>query len=571
MSAKNIVGVLEEIGTLLEIKGENPFKSRAYFNAARVLSGIEDLPGVVAQGKLRQIKGIGEAIAAKVTEYLSTGKIEYYEELKEEVPGSLLELTAVPNLGPKKIKTLFEELHVTNVGELEYACRENRLVNLTGFGEKTQERILKGIEFIKKHKGEHLFGDVYPDAMAIRDRLQKLVPGGLVEVCGSIRRRKEVVKDMDILAAGDDREAISLAFTTLPGIEEIYLTGETKTSCRLISGVDADLRVVGVAEYPSALMYFTGSKEHNVRLRGIAKRKGLKLNEYGLFDGDRPLAVGCEEDLYRELGLAYIPPELREDMGEVEAAGSGGLPVLVGESDIRGVFHVHTTFSDGSESLERMADAAKKLGFAYIGISDHSKSAYYAGGLKRDDIERQWELIDGLNEKLDDFRIFKGIESDILPDGSLDYDEDVLKRFDFVIASIHSGFNLKGDEQLARVIRAMDNPYMTMLGHPTGRLLLSREGYDMDMKTVIDEAAKRNVIIELNASPYRFDIDWRHLPYAKLRGVTIAINPDAHNGAGIAEVFYGVGIARKGWQEAKDILNTRTTDEVEQVFQRRRR
>jgi len=571
MSTRNIIGILEEIGTLLEIKGENPFKSRAYFNAARVLSGIEDLPGVVAQGKLRQIKGIGEAIAAKVTEYLSTGRIEYYEELKREVPGSLLELTAVPNLGPKKIKTLFEELHVTNVGELEYACRENRLVNLTGFGEKTQEKILKGIEFIKKHKGEHLFGDVYPDAMAIRDRLQKLVPGGLVEVCGSIRRRKEVVKDMDILAAGDDREAISLAFTTLPGIEEIYLTGETKTSCRLISGVDADLRVVSVAEYPSALMYFTGSKEHNVRLRGIAKRKGLKLNEYGLFDGDRPLAVGCEEDLYRELGLAYIPPELREDMGEIEAAGSGGLPVLVGESDIRGVFHVHTTFSDGSESLERMADAAKKLGFAYIGISDHSKSAYYAGGLKRDDIERQWELIDGLNDKLDGFRIFKGIESDILPDGSLDYDEDVLKRFDFVIASIHSGFNLKGDEQLARVIRAMDNPYMTMLGHPTGRLLLSREGYDMDMKTVIDEAAKRNVIIELNASPYRFDIDWRHLPYAKLRGVTISINPDAHNGAGIAEVFYGVGIARKGWQETKDILNTRTTEEVEQVFQRRRR
>jgi len=571
MSARNIVGVLEEIGTLLEIKGENPFKSRAYFNAARALAGIEDLKGVVAQGKLRQIKGIGEAIAAKVTEYLSTGEIDYYEELKREIPGSLLELTAVPNLGPKKIKALFEDLHITNVGELEYACRENRLVNLAGFGEKTQEKILKGIEFIKKHKGEHLFGDVYPDAMAIRDRLQRLVPGGLVEVCGSIRRRKEVVKDMDILAAGDDREAISLAFTTLPGIEEIYLTGETKTSCRLISGVDADLRVVSVAEYPSALMYFTGSKEHNVRLRGIAKRKGLKLNEYGLFDGDRPLAVGSEEDVYRELGLAYIPPELREDMGEIEAAGSGGLPGLVGESDIRGVFHVHTTFSDGSESLERMVDAARKLGFACIGISDHSKSAYYAGGLKRDDLERQWELIDGLNERLDGFRIFKGIESDILPDGSLDYDEDILRRFDFVIASIHSSFKLKGDDQVARVIRAMDNPYMTMLGHPTGRLLLSREGYDIDMKTVIDEAANRNGIIELNASPYRFDIDWRHLPYAKLRGVMISINPDAHSGAGLAEVFYGVGIARKGWQEPKDVLNTRTTDEVEQIFQRRRR
>jgi DNA polymerase (family 10) len=571
MPGRNIVAILDEIGTLLEIKGENPFKSRAYFNAARALAGLEKLDEVVSEGKLRDIKGIGEAIAAKITEYHKTGKMNYYEELKQEVPGSLLELTGVPNLGPKKIKALFEELHITNVGELEYACRENRLVNLTGFGEKTQEKILKGIEFIKKHKGEHLFGDVYPDSAVLSDKLKELVPGGLVEVCGSIRRRKEVVKDMDILAAGDDREAISLAFTALPGIEEIYLTGETKTSCRLISGVDVDLRVVNTAEYPCALLYFTGSKEHNVRLRGIAKRKGLKLNEYGLFDGDRPYAVGSEEDVYRELGLAYIPPELREDMGEIEAARSGGLPELVGESDIRGVFHIHTSFSDGSESLERMVGAARKLGFAYIGISDHSKSAYYAGGLKKDDLERQWDLIDGLNERLDGFRIFKGIESDILPDGSLDYDEDILGRFDFVIASIHSNFKLKGDDQIARVVRAMENPHMTMLGHPTGRLLLSREGYDIDMKTVIDEAAKRHVILELNASPYRFDIDWRHLPYAKMRGVMISINPDAHNSAGIAEVFYGVGIARKGWQEKKDILNTRTTDEVEQVFQRRRR
>ncbi|MDD3845325.1 MAG: DNA polymerase/3'-5' exonuclease PolX [Syntrophorhabdaceae bacterium] len=572
MPAGNIVTILEKIGMLLEIKGENPFKSRAYLNAAQTVSkNVEDLDRIVSEGRLREIKGIGEAIAARITEYMVTGKIDYYEELKSEVPESLLELTGVPNLGPKKIKVLFEELHITNVGQLEYACRENRLVNLPGFGEKTQEKILKGVEFIKRHKGEHLFGDVYPDAAAIRDRLRGLVSSGLVEVCGSIRRRKEVVKDMDILAAGDDREAISLAFTTLPGIEEIYLAGETKTSCRLISGVDADLRVVSFAEYPCALLYFTGSKEHNVHLRGIAKKRGLKLNEYGLFDGDRPIAVSSEKDVYQALGLAYIPPEMREDMGEIEAAQSGMLPELVEESDVRGVFHIHTDFSDGSDSVENMVEAARKLGFCYLGISDHSKSAYYAGGLKKDDLFRQWEHIDGLNEKWEDIHIFKGIESDILPDGSLDYDDDILRHFDFVIASIHSNFNLKGDEQITRVITAMDNPWMTMLGHPTGRLLLSREGYGIDMKTVIDEAAKRHVIIELNASPYRFDIDWRHLPYARSKGVMISINPDAHSTAGLSEVFYGVGIARKGWQEKKDILNTRTREEVEKVFQNRRR
>ncbi len=571
MPARSIIDILEEIGTLLEIKGENPFKSRAYFNAARTLSGVENLDEIIAGERLREIKGIGEAIAAKVTEHARTGKVTYFEQLKQEMPESLLELTGIPNLGPKKIKVLFDALHITNAGELEYACRENRLVNLPGFGTKTQEKILKGIEFIKKHKGEHLFGDIYPDAVAISEKLKSLVPGGLVEVCGSIRRKKEVVKDMDILAAGSDRDAISLAFTTLSGIEEIYLTGDTKTSCRLISGVDADLRVVSVEEYPFALLYFTGSKEHNVRLRGIAKKKGLKLNEYGLFNGDRPLPVTSEEGVYRALGLSYIPPEIREDMGEIEAAEAGNLPELVQMSDIKGAFHIHTEFSDGSDTLEKMVMAARQLGFSYIGISDHSKSAYYAGGLKKDDLHRQWEVIDGLNEQWKDLHIFKGIESDILPDGSLDYDEDILKRFDFVIASIHSNFNLKSEQQLARVIKAMESPHITMLGHPTGRLLLSREGYGIDMKTVIDEAARRHVIIELNASPYRFDIDWRHLPYAKEKGAMISINPDAHNAAGLREVFYGVGIARKGWQEKKDILNTRTTEEIKEIFQRRRR
>ena len=571
MYERSIISVLEEIGMLLEIKGENPFRSRAYFNAAKTLSAVENLEELIEQGRLREIKGIGEAIAAKIIEYSRTGQIISFEELKRTIPASLLELTGVPNLGPKKIKILFNELRITNVGELEYACRENRLVNLPGFGNRTQDKILKGIEFIKKHKGEHIFGDVYPDALVIKERLGILLPDSLVEVCGSIRRRKEVVKDIDILAAGGDSGAISLAFTTMPGIEEIYLTGATKTSCRLISGVDADLRVVGVEEFPCALIYFTGSKEHNVRLRGIAKKKGFKLNEYGLFEGDRSIPVTSEEDVYRHLDLEYIPPEIREDEGEIEAAATGRLPALVEISDIQGVFHIHTRFSDGSDTIENMAAAARNLGFSYIGISDHSKSAHYAGGLKNDDLLMQWEIIEGLNEQWEDFHIFKGIESDILPDGSLDYDEDILKRFDFVIASIHSNFNLKGDEQLARIVAAMDNPCMTMLGHPTGRLLLSREGYDIDMRAVIEEAAKRDVVIELNASPFRFDIDWRHLPYAKEKGVVISINPDAHSTAGLREVFYGVGIARKGWQERKDILNARTAEEVMKILRRRKK
>ncbi len=567
MPTTNIVSILEDIGRLLEIKGENAFKCRAYAKAARALSdNLTDLDQIITEGRVREIRGIGEAIGSKINEYFATGKIQYYEELKKELPESLLELTGIPNLGPRKIKLLFETFAITTVGELEYACRENRLVNLTGFGEKTQEKILKGIEFMKQHKGEHLFADVYTQALAIRDKLTEKAPGSSVEICGSIRRRKEVIRDMDILVAGGDRDALSLAFTTLTEIEEIYLTGDTKTSVRLISGIDADLRIVEPHEFPFALMYFTGSKEHNVRLRGIAKQLGLKLNEYGLFHGETFVAADSEKQVYERLGLQYVPPEIREDMGEIEAAEARTIPELVREKDIQGVFHVHTNFSDGSDSVENMAEAARGLGFRYIGISDHSKSAYYAGGLKTDDVRRQWDLIDSLNEKWFDFHIFKGIESDILPDGSLDYDEDILKGFDFVIASVHSNFRLARDEQMARIIAAIGNPYMTMLGHPTGRLLLSREGYDIDMKVIIDEAARHNKVIELNASPYRLDIDWRHLPYARSKNVLISINPDAHNTAGLTEVFYGVCTARKGWQEKKDILNTRSLGEVTQIL-----
>jgi DNA polymerase (family 10) len=568
MSNKSILQILEEIATLLDIKGENQFKTRAYYNAAKTLSGIDNLDDLIREKRLREIKGIGEALSKKIEEYSETGKMAYFESLKQEIPESLLELTNIPNLGPKKIKILYDKLGITNTGELEYACKENRLIPLPGFGEKTQQKILKGIEFVKRHKGEFLLGDVYPVSQKIKERLETGVRPGRIEICGSIRRCKEVAKDIDVLAAGDDHDGLSSYFITMPEVDEVLLAGETKTSCRLKSGIEVDLRVVSREAFPYALMYFTGSKEHNVRLRGIARKKGWKLNEYGLFEENRLISLKTEEEIYHALGLSYIPPELREDTGEIEAAEQGRLPELVRLEDMKGIFHVHTEFSDGVDTIERMRDEAKKMGLAYMGISDHSRSAYYAGGLKADDIYRQWEVIDSLNEAMPDFYIFKGIESDILPDGSLDYDEEILKGFDFIIASIHSNFNLSQEDQEKRILRAMENPYTTMLGHPTGRLLLSRDGYAVDMRNIIDGAARHNVIIELNASPYRLDIDWRYLKYAKEKGVMISINPDAHAAAGLYEIVYGIGIARKGWQEKNDILNTRTVSEIIEIFKK---
>jgi DNA polymerase (family 10) len=476
----------------------------------------------------------------------------------------------IPNLGPKKIKVLYDELGITNIGELEYACKENRLVHLAGFGDKSQEKVLKGIEFLKRHKGEFLFGDIYPEAEGIRMRLSSLIPPDWVEVCGSIRRCKEIVRDMDILVASDDHEKVTSFFVSMPEVEEVLVTGETKTSVRMRFGIEADLRIVSRVEFPYALMYFTGSKEHNVRLRGIAKRKGWKLNEYGLFDGDGIVKCINEEEIYRVLDLSFIPPELREDAGEIEAAAQGTLPILVRLEDIQGTFHVHTDLSDGIDSLEKMVEGAQKLGYSYLGVTDHSKTAYYAGGLKPDAVLKQWEMIDRVNENSSYLHIFKGIESDILPDGNLDYDDSILEGFDFVIASIHSGFTMKKDDMEKRILRAMGNPYTTMLGHPTGRLLLSRDGYQVDMMNIIDGAARNHVILELNASPYRLDIDWRYLKYAREKGVMISINPDAHAVAGLGDVFYGVNIARKGWQESKDVLNTKGVNDIKDTFKKLR-
>jgi DNA polymerase (family 10) len=570
MDKKSVINILNEIGLLLELQGENPFKIRAYYNAARALETLdEDIEILVKNNKLKEVKGIGEAINKKITELITTGRLEYYENLKASIPEGLVEMLKIPGLGPKKIKTLYDKLDIKTVGELEYACLENRLVELPGFGEKTQKKILEGIKFVKRFSNQHLFSEAYSEANLLK---QYLLKTGLVircEIAGSIRRKKEIVKDIDILATTDNPQKLMESFVEYEKTKDVIVRGDTKTSITLGSGINADLRVVKDEKYPYALHHFTGSKEHNTAMRHRAKRMGIKINEYGLFKGDTLIKCQDEEEIFRKLNLSYIPPEIRENMGEIEAAEKGEIPVLVEEKDIKGVFHVHTNYSDGANSLTEMVYSARELGYKYIGITDHSKSARYAHGLNEEDILRQFDEIDRLNEKYSDIKILKGIESDILKDGSLDYEEDLLKKFDFVIASVHSNFKMSKEEMTERIIKAVKNKYTTIIGHLTGRLLLSRDGYDLDVYRVIDACAEYDKIIEINSNPHRLDIDWRYIKYAKEKGVKLAICPDAHRVEGLRDVKYGIGIARKGWFEAKDVINTYDVDKVYEIFKRK--
>ncbi|HAA81661.1 MAG TPA: DNA polymerase/3'-5' exonuclease PolX, partial [Thermoanaerobacter sp.] len=528
MDKKEIANILNDIGLLLELKGENPFKSRAYYNAARTIELLEeDIETLVKEDRLKEIKGIGEAINKKITELVLTGKMEYYENLKASIPEGLVEMLKIPGLGPKKIKIIYEKLNITTIRELEYACIENRLVDLPGFGVKTQKKIFEGIQFVKQFSGQHLFAEVYTEALKLKEYLDMTKTALVTEIAGSLRRKKEIVKDIDILASASDSSKVMEAFVNYQDVREVIAKGDTKTSVTLKSGINTDLRVVTEKEFPYALHHFTGSKEHNTAMRHRAKQMGIKMNEYGLFKGDKLIECKSEEEIFNKLGLLYIPPELRENMGEIEAAEKGELPKLIEEKDIKGVFHVHTTYSDGANTLVEMVEAARKLGYKYIGITDHSKSAFYAGGLKEEDLVRQWEEIEELNKKYNDIVIFKGIESDILPDGSLDYGEEILKQFEFVIASIHSHFRMSKEDMTKRMIKAIENKYTTIIGHVTGRLLLARDSYEIDIYEVIEAAAHYGKIIEINANPYRLDLDWRYVKHAKEKGVKLAICPDA--------------------------------------------
>jgi len=560
---KDVIRILEEIGVLLELKGESPFKSIAYANAARRLETLdEDLEELVGRGGLTSIKGIGDALSKKITELVTTGRLEYYENLKASVPPGHLEMLRIPGLGPKKIRALFEKLGISTLGELEYACMENRLVELPGFGARTQQKILAGIEHLKRYKERRLCSEALEAAEPLLAKLQRHPGVVSASLAGSLRRGNETVKDIDLVASSNDPEALSQWFASLPDVESVVALGDTKVSVFLKAGMNADLRIVSRREYPFALHHFTGSKEHNVAMRGRAKQMGVKMNEYGLFRDDALLPCRSEEEVFAALGLAWVPPELRENTGEIEAAETGEMPSLVQMKDIRGIFHIHTTASDGASTLEAIVEAAKKMGLEYIGITDHSESAFYAGGLTSEDVRKQHRSIDALNRRDPAFRIFKGIEADILPDGRLDYDDATLASFDFVIAAVHSNFGMSEDEMTERLIRALANRHTTILAHPTGRLLLAREPYALDLERVIDAAAEYGKVLELNANPHRLDLDWRHCKYAKRQGVRIAVNPDAHHAEGLADMRYGLNIARKGWLEAPDIINCMSLREM---------
>jgi DNA polymerase (family X) len=580
MTKSEIAAVLEEVAALLELKGENPFKIRAYTNAARSLetfggniSNLQDEEG------LSKIPGIGKSIAEKIKELAATGSLKYLEELRREFPAAILELFSISGLGAKKIKALYEQLQVSSIEQLRQACETGRVAELPGFGETTQSKICKAIEQRAKHSGYFQFGQIAGEAETIRCDLARHPDALQVDVAGSYRRRKEIVHDLDLVVATKRAEAITKFFVAHPLVESIIAQGPTKSSVRLRSGVQCDLRVVSSAEYPFALAYFTVKKEHNIELRSRALERGWTLNEYRL----APLPVDprakkkrpvrkipkvCDEaDLYRAVDLDFIAPELRENSGEFEAAEKHSLPKLIEQENLRGTFHCHTIASDGHNSLEEMAEAAQALGLEYLGIADHSRSSIQAHGIDEAQLRTQVAAIRELNKKFNGFRLFAGVECDILRDGSLDFPDEVLSQLDYVVVSVHSVFNLSEADMTRRVIRAMENRFVTMLAHPTGRLLLRREPYKIDIPAILDAAARTGTWIELNAAPKRLDLDWRWWPLAKQKGVKCVINPDAHRTERLQDLWFGIGIARKGWLTKDDVVNCLPLGKIEKALQ----
>ncbi|MGV3532456.1 MAG: DNA polymerase/3'-5' exonuclease PolX [Chthoniobacteraceae bacterium] len=573
---EDVVEVLEAIARLLEMKGENVFKIRAYTNGARALETFSgDFQKAVKEGTLAEIPGIGKAIADKVTELVTTGELAFYNKLKAEFPAGLFDLFELQGLGPKKIKLLWELCGVTCLQELEAAVRDGRVAALKGFGKKTADNILLAIESRAKHADSYRMGEIAGEAEQMLNDLREHPDVLQVSIAGSYRRRKEVVHDLDFIVATKAPEVVSEYFQKHWMVESTMVAGATKTSVRLKSGIQADLRVVANEHYPFALAYFTGSKEHNIVIRNRALARGWTLNEYRLGPDEKGKrkpesipAIYSERDLHRALGLDYIEPELREDRGEIAAAEKHALPQLVEVENLRGTFHNHTVASDGRCTLQEMAEAAQELGLQYLGIADHSKSSFQAHGLEAPKLLQQVAEIRELNKTFgDSFRLFSGVECDILRDGPLDYPDEVLSQLDYVVGSVHGVFNLPMAEMTDRIIKAMENKHITMLGHLTGRLLLSREGYQVDVPAVIEAAAATGTIIELNASPKRLDMDWRWWPLAKEKGVKCAINPDAHHVSQFQYLWFGVGTARKGWLTKKDVVNCLPLGKIEAVLE----
>ncbi len=593
MTKNEIADVLEEIGLLLELKGENPFKIRAYQAGARALEALEaaELERLIAAGELGTIKGFGDALVQKITELHATGRLEFHEKLKASIAPGLVEMLSIPGLGPKKIRALHAKLGIDDIAGLTAACADGRVAQLDGFGEKSQEKILAGIRHREAYGKRHLWWDAQEVAAPILAGLRALPAVERAEAAGSLRRRMETIGDLDFLVAAADSAPVVAWFTAMPGVKEVTAQGETKASVRLQDGLQADLRIVPADQFVFALHHFTGSKDHNVLMRQRALARGLSLSEWGLVPAEGegtakekaakrmaedggPAAgtrISKEAELFAALGLRFIPPELREGRGEIEAAEAGELPRLVELADLRGAFHNHTTESDGRNTLAEMTAAAEALGWEYLGIADHSKASFQANGLSEERLRKQIAAIRQLNAtKQFKTHVFAGVECDILADGRLDYDDALLGELDYVVASVHNAMTQDEATMTARIIRAIEHPAVTMLGHLTGRLLLRRESYAVDAAKVIDAAVANRVIIELNASPWRLDMDWRLWRKAAEKGLLCAINPDAHETDGLRHVAAGVNSARKGWLVKDQVLNTRPLAGVERWFRERK-
>lgn len=554
--------LLEEVALLLELHGKNQFRVRAYRNAARIVQRLQvDLAQLSADGELETLPGIGKGLAENIREVLDTGTLSLLEELRAGFPDGFLDLLKIQGLGPRKVRQLQEQLGISNIGELEYACQENRLLGLAGFGAKTQENVLAGIARFRQYQGHFLL----PEVRIVADHMLRLLQGAggsQVAIAGDLRRCLETIDSLDLVAVAADAAPLQEALCDSPEISR-ELDGEPGSSRFLLSnGLQIRLWCVPAEDFAFTLWQRTGSSEHLTQMRERASEVSLELRDAGLYRRDEKLSCASEEELYEHFGLPDIPPELREGRGEVALAAAGKLPHLIQPTDIKGIFHVHSTASDGTASLEELLAAARERGWKYLGICDHSKSAFYANGLDEKRVREQWKQIDALNASQGEVRLFKGIESDILADGSLDYADEILAEFDFVIASIHSSFRLSKEEQTQRLLTALDNPYVSILGHVSGRLLLARDPYPLDMEAVLEKVAQRGVVLELNANPHRLDIDWRWLRRVEELGIRIAINPDAHSIQGLDDVRFGIDCARKGGLTKDSVVNCLDLDQV---------
>ncbi|MEC7881272.1 MAG: DNA polymerase/3'-5' exonuclease PolX [Verrucomicrobiota bacterium] len=566
MQKDEIADILKEIGVFLELKGENPFKTRAYQNGARTLENLsEPLDQLIEEKGLGKIKGIGSALAEKITELATTGKLDYYDNLKDSIPEGLIAMLNIPGLGPKKVKVVHEKLGIDTVEALEQACKKNKLAELPGFGAKTETKILEGIEFRRNYASHHHISAALLLAEPILEELRSHPDVIRCSTAGSLRRHKEIIRDIDFLVSSRNPETVIDFFTSQSGIISISAKGDTKASVILEGGIQGDLRVVNDEEYPFAQAYFTGSKEHNIGMRQRAIARGLRLNEYGLFKckeetRDPKLRIDCktEEDIFEALGLDYIPPELREDKGEFEAGESQSIPRLIEWTSLKGSLHNHSNWSDGNESLEEIATYMDDLGCEYWAITDHSRSSFQANGLDEKRLREQMIEVQVINQKFQEqgrsFRLLSGTEVDILKN-RLDFENDLLAQLDVVVASLHVAGSNESDNT-KRLIAAAENPYVHMLGHLTGRLLLRRDAYPINQDAVIDACAETGTWLELNANPYRFDLDWRLWQHAKAKGIKCVINTDAHRNEHAGFLRLGTGIARKGWLTANDVINT---------------